>query len=422
MKIRTRTLSYERVMALPRPEHRNPLRPPMFFRTLIRALSIPTLLNTKFSWKGERMELVGDQPCLILMNHSSFTDLKVAYAIFYPKPFTIVATTDSCVGKNWLMRLIGSIPTQKFVTDMTLIRDMRYSLETLKTSVLMFPEAGYSLDGRATVLPRHLGVLLKRLKVPVVTVTTWGAYARDPLYNGLQIRRVKVSAEVKCVLTPEEIKEKSLEELDEIVQSAFRFDQFAWQRDNRVRIDEPFRADGLHRMLYKCPACRAEGEMEGKGVHLTCHHCGKQYELEPYGTLRALSGKTEFNHIPDWFDWQREQVRQEILDGTYCLDTDVDIGMMVDHKALYMVGQGRLRHDKDGFILTGCDGKLRYEQDPLASHSLNVDYFWYEIGDVISIGNRDALYYCFPKQKDVVTRARLAAEILYQMKKDAPTA
>ena len=422
MKIRTRSLPYAKVMALPRPKHHNPLRPHMFFRTLIRALSIPTLLNTKFSWKGERMELVGDQPCLILMNHSSFTDLKVAYAIFYPRPFCIVATTDSCVGKNWLMRLIGSIPTQKFVTDMTLIRDMCYALENRKSSVLMFPEAGYSLDGRATVLPRHLGVLLKRLKAPVVTVTTWGAYARDPLYNGLQIRKVKVSADVKCVLTPEEIKEKSIEELDEIIHSAFRFDQFAWQRDNRVRIDEPFRADGLHRMLYKCPACRAEGEMEGKGVHLTCHHCGKQYELEPYGTLRALSGKTEFPHIPDWFDWQREQVRQEILAGTYCLDTDVDIGMMVDHKALYMVGSGRLRHDESGFVLTGCDGQLRYEQDPLASHSLNVDYFWYEIGDVISIGNRDALYYCFPKQKDVVTRARLAAEILYQLKKDAPRA
>jgi len=421
MKIRTRCLPYAQVMALPRPQHQNPLRPHVFFRTLIRALSIPTLLNTKFSWKGERMELVGDQPCLILMNHSSFTDLKIASAIFYPRPFSIVATTDSSVGKHWLMRLIGSIPTQKFVTDMTLIRDIRYALETLKSSVLMFPEAGYSLDGRATVLPRHLGALLKRLKVPVVTVTTWGAFARDPLYNGLQIRKVKVSADVKCVLTPEEIKEKSLEELDEIIQSAFTFDQFAWQRDNRIRIDEPFRADGLHRMLYKCPACRAEGEMEGKGVRLTCHHCGKQYELEPYGTLRALSGETEFTHIPDWFDWQREQVRQEILSGAYCLDTEVDIGMMVDRKALYMVGNGRLCHDKDGFILTGCDGQLRYEQDPLASHSLNVDYFWYEIGDVISIGNRDALYYCFPKQKDVVTRARLAAEIIYQLKKDALT-
>lgn len=417
MKIRTRKLPYEQVMALPRPGHQDPLRPHMLFRSLIRLLSIPSLLATRFSFRTEGMEKIGDQPCLILMNHSSFIDLKIASQIFFPKPFCIVSTTDSYVGKKWLMRLIGCIPTQKFVTDMTLIRDMRYALHQLKTSVLMFPEAGYSLDGRATVLPRHLGVLLKRMRVPVVTVTTYGAYARDPLYNGLQLRKVRVTADVRCILTPEEIQEKSLAELDAMIGEAFSFDQYAWQRDNRVSIAEGFRADGLHRMLYQCPCCGAEGHMEGKGIHLTCHHCGKRYEMDEYGQLRALTGETEFAHIPDWFDWQRQQVRQAIQDGTYGLDTEVEIGMMVDHRALYMVGEGRLRHDKDGFVLTGCGGKLRYEQSPLASHSLNVDYFWYEIGDIISIGNGDALYYCFPKCKDVVTRTRLAAEILYEMNK-----
>lgn len=418
MKIKTRRLPYEQVMVLSRPAHQNPLKPHMLFRTLIRLLSVPTLMNTRFSFTSEGMEKVGEQPCLILMNHSAFMDLKIAYRIFYPRPFCIVGTVDSLVGMKWLMRLIGTIPTQKFVSDLTLIRDMRYALHELKASVLMFPEAGYSLDGRTTVLPRHLGVILKRLGVPVVMVNTWGAFARDPLYNGLQIRKVKVQAQVKCLLTPEEIQEKSMDELDAIIDEAFTFDQFAWQRDQKVRISEKFRADGLHRVLYKCAACSAEGEMEGKGIHLTCHHCGKKYELTEYGQLQALEGKTEFSHIPDWYDWQKEQVRREVESGTYLLDTDVDIAMLVDHKALYMVGEGRLKHDSSGFLLTGCDDKLRYEQSPLASHSLNVDYYWYQIGDVIGIGSKDALYYCFPKKRSVVTKARIAAEIMYRMEKN----
>ena len=65
----------------------------------------------------------------------------------------------------------------------------------------MYPEAGYSFDGRATALPRKMGVLMKRLGVPVVTVITKGAFARDPLYNMLQIRDVTVSAHVKCIAT-----------------------------------------------------------------------------------------------------------------------------------------------------------------------------------------------------------------------------
>ena len=94
--------------------------------------------------------------------------------------------------------------------------------------------------------------------------------------------------------------------------------------------------------------------------------------------------------------------------------------MLVDTKALYMVGEGKLTHDETGFRLTGCDGKLDYIQGPLASHTLNADYYWYEIGDVICIGNKDALYYCFP-DRDVVTKTRLATEELYKMKKTRKT-
>ena len=423
MKINTRKLSYEQVMALPRPALKKPRKPSKFLATVVRIVSGFTMKQIKFSYTTERMELVGDKPCLILMNHSSFTDMKLAYGIFYPKPFGIVTTTDGFIGiLGPLMRLLGCIPTQKFVSDVSLIKDMEYMLKEKNTSVLMYPEASYSFDGTATALPRKMGVLLKKLGVPVVTVITQGAFARDPLYNMLQIRKVQVSAHVKCLFTPEEIKEKTVAELDKMLDADFSFDNFAWQQENQVEIAEPFRADGLNRILYKCPHCGTEGEMEGKGIHLTCHHCGKQYELTTLGKLQALEGETEFDHVPDWYRWQREQVKQELLDGTYRLDRDVDIGMVVDYKAVYMVGQGHLTHTAEGFKLTGCDGKLNYEQGPLACYSLYADYYWYELGDVICIGNRDTTYCCFPKGGDVVAKTRLAVEELYKLKKRRRTA
>jgi len=253
-----------------------------------------------------------------------------------------------------------------------------------------------------------------------VTITTHGAFANNPLYNCLRRRKVDVSADVRCLLTPEEIKEKSVRELDEMLDEAFSFDNFRWQLENKVEVTEDFRADGLNRILYKCAACGTEGQMEGKGTRLTCHHCGKEYELDIYGQLRALDGETEFPHIPDWYRWEREEVKKSLQDGTYRLEADVDIGMMVDYKAIYMVGEGHLTHDEAGFKLTGCDGKLEYEQPPLASYSLYSDYYWYELADVICIGNHDQLYYCFPKGGDVVAKTRLAAEELYKMKKRRP--
>ena len=91
--------------------------------------------------------------------------------------------------------------------------------------------------------------------------------------------------------------------------------------------------------------------------------------------------------------------------------------MVVNTKALYHVGEGLLSHDQKGFNLFDKEGKTLFTQGPLFSYSVNVDFNWYEIGDVISIGNRDALYYCFPKDGASVTKTRIAAELLYEMKK-----
>ena len=78
-----------------------------------------------------------------------------------------------------------------------------------------------------------------------------------------------------------------------------------------------------------------------------------------------------------------------------------------------------MHHTVEGFRLTGCGGKLDYIQKPSASYSLYSDYYWYEVGDVICIGNSDVLYYCFPKGSgDVVAKTRLAAEELYKIMKE----
>lgn len=415
MKIKARRMAYEDVLSLPKAKHKKPKRPNFLFRTLVRLLSQVDLWQTSFTYTKDK-DCDKDGPYLILMNHSSFIDLKLVSKVLYPRPYCIVSTTDAMVGKGWLMRQIGCIPTQKFVTDMTLIRDMKYALHKKKTSVLMFPEAGYSFDGRSTTLPRGLGGLVKLLGVPVLFIETKGAFARDPLYNGLQNRKVKVSAHVSCIIQRDEVKSLSADELDKRIEQAFSFDNFAWQYENKIKITEGFRADGLERLLYKCPACGVEGKTKGQGVHLTCHACGKVYELTELGRMSALEGETEYPHIPHWFDWERACVREELERGEYTMETDVDIACMVDEKALYMVGEGHLSHSAEGFKLSGCDGKLSFEQSPVASHSLNADYFWYEIGDVICIGNRDCLFYCFPKTQGLVAKARLATEELYKLK------
>ena len=393
-------------------------KPNWLFRTLLKIVSLPDLWAVHFQCRKNGMEkLSKKQPCFILMNHSSFIDLEIVSSIFYPRPLNIVATWDGFIGRNWLMREIGCLQTKKFMVGPKLIRDMKQALKR-KTSVVMFPEAGYSFDGTATTIPESLGKCVKLFGVPLVSVITQGAFHRQPLYNNLKKRKVDVSADMTYLLSPEEIEKMSVDEINAVIAKTFSFDNFRHQRENGIIIDEPDRAEGLNRVLYKCPHCLAEGQTVGAGTRLTCKACGKSYELTTLGAMQALDGETEIDHIPNWYAWERKCAREELEKGGYRAEYDVDVMVMVDSYHLYDVGEGKLIHDEDGFHLTASDGELNFTESATASYSVNSDFFWYQLADTVCVGDLNVQYYCFPKAKygDVVAKERLIAEELFKIK------
>ena len=110
MKTVTRKLNFDKVVSLPKQKDFKPLKPSLFWRCLIRIISIPGLLSCRFTYKKIGMEKLNKkEPCLILMNHSCFLDLQIAESVMFPRPLNIVCTSDGFVGKNLLMRLIGCI-------------------------------------------------------------------------------------------------------------------------------------------------------------------------------------------------------------------------------------------------------------------------------------------------------------------------
>ncbi len=420
MKIKVISKSYEDVLKMPKAVHQKPIRQWVVLRLILKPVCQVLLKLAGFTgYRTKDMErLALKEPCLVLMNHSSFIDLEIVALLMTARPYHIVTTLDAFVGLNWILRLVGCIPTKKFINDVNLVRDMRYTLKELKESVVMFPEASYSFDGTATPLPDSLGKCLKLLQVPVVMITTDGAFLRQPLYNNLKLRKVHISACMEYLLSPEDIKNKSVEELNGILAESFRFDHFKAQQERGILVKEPFRADGLERALYKCPHCLTEGKTIGEGIYLTCKACGAVYELTEDGFMRNTNGETRISHIPDWYRWERECVRKELEDDTYRLDVDVDICVLVNHKCIYRVGFGHLTHTAEGFHLTGCEGKIDYHHSPMSSYGLYSDFYWYEIGDMICVGDEKMQYYCFPKDAgNVVAKTRLAAEELYKLLK-----
>ena len=418
MKIKVRNSTYEEIMQLPAPSTPPLKKPWRILQVLLRIAALPGLWAHNFTYTKPRKKDMEKGPYLVLMNHSSFMDLHVTFRLM-PQPFFLVSTQDALIGKEWILRKVGCLPTTKFTPDVALTRNLMRALHDKKTNVLLFPEAGYTFDGTATTLPVGLGAFLKKLGVPVLSIITDGCFLRQPLYNNLRKRKVPVSAKIQCLFTRNDLANKSAEELNEAIAKTFTFDNFQSQRDRQVRVDDENRAEGLHRVLYKCPACKTEAQMLGKGTTLTCQACGKTYEMDEYGVMRAQSGDTEFSHIPDWFAWQRACVREEIANPNYQKTLPVAVMVMHGNKCIYRIGKGKLSHDKDGFTLTSENGAQVYHRQPtLYSYSINADYNWYELGDVVSIGDRKTQFYCIPQDGTPVTKLRFAAEELFTLCKN----
>lgn len=413
MKIKIKDSSFNAIKPKKR-EKIAPKKQSKLLKGLINLISKGDFKKTEFKYvwtSGQDIPI--NQPCLILMNHSSFIDLEILFSIFKDRKFNIVTTDDAFIGKDWLLRKLGCLPALKFQNDVPLILDMKHVIQKLKSSVVLFPEASYSFDGTATLLPDSIPGLIKYLKVPVLMVRTHGAFLRDPLYNNLQVRDVKVSCEISCIITNEQLSLPA-EEIATIINKQFEFDNFKEQQNNGIIVDEPFRADYLNRVLYKCPHCGVEYKMIGQGTSLVCTHCNEEYELTENGYLDNVNGNTLFNHVPDWFSWERECVREEVFSGKYAASVHGCVYATIDHKAVYKLGKGSLYHDINGFVLKDDKGNTVHEQKSLACYSLYSDFYWYEVGDIVSIGTQEIRYYIVPKEKDVVAKLRLATEEIYK--------
>ena len=169
--------------------------------------------------------------------------------------------------------------------------------------------------------------------------------------------------------------------------------------------------------------------MVGKGTSIVCSSCGKHYEMNTLGRLEAADGVTEFSHIPDWFDWQRRQVEQQIERGEYSFDDEVEVYSLPRVWRYIPLGKARLTHDpENGFQLEGHYRGQRYyiHRQPQQTNSLHVEYDFGPLGkrDFLDISTENDSFYCCPSKPNMLTKLAFATEIIYErsLKAKSPTA
>ena len=220
-------------------------------------------------------------------------------------------------------------------------------------------------------------------------------------------------------ISPEELKESSPDALNEKLVAAFQYDDFAWQKERGIRIPYKGRAEGLHKVLYQCPHCKTEFQMDSKGAELFCKACGKRWSMSELSELSAQDGETEFSHIPDWYEWERENVRREVEAGTYSSGVlPVTVDTLPNAKKFIRLGEGTLVHDMEGFTVRGTDvdGDPFEMLKPVPSlYSCHIEYEYLgKFGDCVDLNTLEDTWYIYPHDCAFsVTKMALATEELY---------
>ncbi len=353
-------------------------------------------------------------PFLLLANHNAFLDFIVAEHVLKDNEANYVVAIDGFLNRKWLLQNVGCIAKRKFTMDFMLIKNLKHAIKMGNVAAI-YPEARYSLCGTTALLPKSIGKLAKLLDVPVVTLICHGHHINSPFWNSSHERNVKPQETYKLLLTQEELRNLDVDQINERIVEEFQYDDFKWQLDNKIEVNEENRAEGLHRVLYKCPVCNDEFSMTSYGSHLKCCKCNSEWEMNKYGQLES-STKT-FTHIPSWYEWERKCVREEIKNNSYSSSLlDCTIDSIPNDKFIHL-GKGKMIHDMNGFKLYTKDydgNELVVERKISEMYSLHIEYqYLFKHGDCVDLNTEQDTYYIYPEGKFNVTKMALATEELY---------
>jgi len=412
-----RFLGAKKIITTPFNRAKTPPKQNLFFMPIIWGWSY--IKTKKAGLKIHKIDMKGlKPPFLVLGTHQSFTDFLVTPLAIFPYRANYVSELEGFENYGeWLYRQAGCLGTRKFVNDLSLVKNIKKVIDR-KGILVLYPEARYANVGTSTVLPDSLGKLVKLLNVPVVTINMKGNYLQSPIWNLLERKEAKLDTTIKQLLTKEKINELSVEEINAMISKELEYDEYKWQYEQKMEISYSKRAEGLHLPLYKCIECGTEYMMDSNEDRLFCSKCNAIWHMTKYGRLKR-NGKEI--HIPDWYEWERSAVKQEIDNGEYKLKCRVHVESLPNAINFIDLGEGLLEHDENGFKLVYKDYEQEEEKTLYFSSksmlSIHTECDYRGKGQCVTLSTLDNTYFLFPLEKEFNNvKIQFATEYLYECK------
>ena len=314
---------------------------------------IKPFIAGKFNATNE--ELYVDGPCIIISNHVTDWDPLMVGLCCQDQAYFVASehiTRFSLFGLiKWvfdpIIRFKGTVGA---ITVKDILRKTRDG-----KNVVLFPEGVRTMDGVTMPILPSTGKLIKRSGAAMVTYRLQGGYFSSPNWSENGIRRTKMTGGPVHVVSSEEIKNMSVDEINEMINQDLHVDAYEEQAKSPVAYKGKDLAENLENILFICPECKKLNTMRSKGDTVKCSQCGYESTYDVFG---KLTGK--FDSVRDWAAWQRSETAAKAALGEKVQATGKLYTIKDRIKQMVVSGDILL----DGESLKVCDKELSLSEIP----------------------------------------------------------
>lgn len=350
-------------------------KPNPFIYLIYYVVGRSRLLGKKYHPHYEYIDKIGDYkgPAFIIWNHQSRRDHTFVTTAAWPRRINIVCGHNEFFREHlaWPLKMNQILPKKIFTNDIQGIRAIR-DIITQGGIVAFSPEGTSSIFGDNQPIVPGTGRFLQAFKVPVFSVHLEGSYLTNNKVDATD-RIGEVFVQTKLLFTPEDLKKMTSDEIDDRINAEFRHDDYDWNKVKQIsyKAKDGYITKGLSDMLYQCPKCGHEFEMDSTNNHIECKHCGNganmndKYDLIPYNKDCIIPATPTA-----WVHMERERIIKEIRkDPNYSFEIKVKVGdLPKDHyvkktMTSEICGEGLFRIDHQGVHFKGTKRGLPWSFD-----------------------------------------------------------
>jgi len=267
------------------------------------------LLYMKIKYKLEYKSMKLDKPSFIVCNHNNDLDPGFIVALFRTHVYFVASEHIYRWGliSSILKNFQPVITRQKGGNAAGTVKAI---LRTLKKgyNVCLFPEGNRSWDGVTRDFLPSTGKLARSCGAQLVTCRTHGAYFASPRWSGNKIRKGPAKIEVVNIYSPEQLKELTPEQINELIAKDIYEDAYAEQRKNPQIYKGKNLAEHMETLLFICPSCKKHHSLVSHGNSFSCKECGYTVNYLQTGFLDGDG--VIFDNIRDWNVWQDTQISE----------------------------------------------------------------------------------------------------------------